>query len=838
MKNTYLLSKNWELKQVAPTERISSAEYAENKEDWLSIENMPAQVQDVLLVHKKIPEEFLVGWCENVNWMADYDWVYKTSFIRPETEKGKGARLIFKGLDTVADVYLNGKLICEHDNFYLPDEADVTDILEDENDLIIHFHRIIDVLEEKKKKMKPEWIGHVPDAKMVRKPIHDFDPHNKWGAEYQGAVPYFSAIGVYRDILVEYYEKAEIQKLDVLADATTTKDGLIRLSAQGVSEKNAVLKYNLKDKEGNVVKSEEIPVNPIHGTWNIRKDIYVEAPELWYPIGHGEAYLYTYEVQLIVEDEVADEKVKRIGFKNVVVKAPFEFFINGERIRMWGGSLDPLQGWTHVFLRDRAERMFELLENSHYNLLRIWGEGIPYPDEFYDMCDERGFLVWQEFFMGYGPIAESQEYVEEYIKESTVLVNRLKHHACLMMWCGGNETLLGAQIERRPEFGKEVVEKVYTRVVNEHDPGRYYLPSSPYFGEWANDSRSGDVHTFDRVYYYPFRQYPNFVTENCLTAPTALYSLKKFVKGDLFPEDYTCLVKNDTELIMPRNWITRSSVGSLGQRKSGPYWEFYDADNVEDMIYRFGAAAGKELRICAEQVRRGAKEPTDPSLRAKGYVTCKLLDTWPKIYCSTIDFFLEGYIPYYTILRAFEPVMASFQIEDNIRLWIVNDSAENFKGKITFGAYNLLKGEYFKKETIDVECGVCGAEIVYDCSKWRAIPRECVLFARVEDEEGNFVYQSVDYIDVERQLKFPDSELEVTVKDNYLEIKASKFVRCVEILGKNGDDEMGWLFSDNYFDMMPEETRRIRILGKHESGEISVKGHYCSKAAKVDFTRK
>lgn len=559
--------------------------------------------------------------------------------------------------------------------------------------------------------------------------------------------------------------------------------------------------------------------------------------KLWYPIGYGEPYLYRITVTLLSGGRVMDQTTKRIGFKNVEVLTPFEFVVNKQRIRLWGGSLDPLQGWTHCFLRERAERMFELLENAHFNTLRIWGEGIPYPDEFYDMCDERGFLVWQEFFLGYGPVPDSPEYVEEYKKEARELVLRVKHHPCLFFWCGGNETILGAQINYLPEFGHDILFNVFARIVNECDPGRYYLPNSPLYGDWANDPRVGDIHTFDRIYTYPHQDYPNFVTENCVTAPPALHSLKRIVKGELFPEGYNSMVKNDTELIMPRNWIERSSVNSLGQRKSGPYWEFYDADNIEDFLYRFGAAAGQELRRCAEQVRRGSKEPASPSIRSKGYVTCKLLDTWPKIYCSTIDFFLEGYIPYYTMLRAFTPVMLSFQKEERIRLWLVNDSSKAFTGRVTLGAYNLLTEEYFREETLEVVADAGTSDVIFDLSKWLAIPKECVLYARLETASGEFAYQSVDYIDVERQLKFKDARLDVKVEGSELVITADRFVRCVEILGECDGDDMGWLFSDNYFDLMPKETRRIRILGKHDHGRLSLKGHYCSEKAVVDFTR-
>ena len=186
------------------------------------------------------------------------------------------------------------------------------------------------------------------------------------------------------------------------------------------------------------------------------------------------------------------------------------------------------------------------------------------------------------------------------------------------MWCGGNETIMGAEVNFQIPYGKKVLLDVFPKIVNELDPGRYYHQA-------ARIMESGRM-IQDLEIFIPWIVLPSilmrniliFVTEHCVTAPPALHSLKKIIKGELFPEGYTSLVKNDTELVMPRNWIERSSVGSLGQRKSGPYWEFYDADNAEDMVYKFGGAAGKELRNYGEMVRRGSREPSDPSRDRKG----------------------------------------------------------------------------------------------------------------------------------------------------------------------------------------------------------------------------
>lgn len=262
-----ILKEGWELLQVEPCISLDLTQIRKS-ENWLPIKSMPAQVQDVLLEHKKIPEDFLVGWCEKVNWMTEYDWVYRTNFVRPGQYSDRSARIVFKGLDTFADVYLNGQLLIRHENFYLPDEACVDGLLEDKNELVIHFHRISDILDAKP--YPDSWKGNISDVKRLRKPVHDFDPHNKWGAEYQGAVPYFQALGVYRDIAVEYYGKNEIMEYDVKSYADVNFDGYVDVELQGICDTDKIMVVcRITDQIGTVVAEERVVPKVSGRKWSL-----------------------------------------------------------------------------------------------------------------------------------------------------------------------------------------------------------------------------------------------------------------------------------------------------------------------------------------------------------------------------------------------------------------------------------------------------------------------------------------------------------------------------------------------------------------------------------------
>lgn len=840
MKKNIVLSNHWELKKIEPTAAIEPMVLSQDETNWLSIEHMPAQVQDVLLQHRLLPEEMLVGWCEETTWIADFDWVYRLKFKKQDNEN---ARLLFQGLDTFADIYLNNQLILRHHNFYLPNQADISDLLQEENILLIHFHRTKDYLE--RLPLEEKWVSAVPHCKMIRKPVHDFPPEVPvWGSNYQGAVPYFTPIGVYRDITMQLYNEVEITETDVAVSADDSYNGSISVALKGKGKAKGIkVTYALLDRKGYTVQEGDLPyICGKDGSFMVRECLVVETPVLWQPRGFGDAYLYNfhikiYDIQASGEETLADEWKRQIGFKNVKIPSPLEFIINGNRVRLWGGSLDPLQGFTHCFIPSRAERLYDMIENANFNTLRIWGEGIPYPDEFYEMADRRGILIWQEFFMGHGAVPDSPYYVEEYKKEATCLIKRLKHRASLLMWCGGNETIMGAEFYGYHPFGKEVLEKDFKEVVRELDPNRYYHPNSPYGGEWANDPRAGDYHTYDCVWEYPYKDYPNFISEHIRTSPPVIHSLKRIIKGDVWEEGYEAKQKYDDAFILPKNWVERSNISASGDRKTGAFWEYYDADNAEDMIYRFGASYGQEIRRYGEQIRRGSRIEKESSQRSKGYLTCKLLDTWPKNYCSTIDFFQEGYIPYYSVARLFRPVMLSFAKEDSIKLWVVNDSAEAVKGKVTVGIYHLGTEEFLRQNELDISVGQGDASMVFDLAVYQFFPKDCILFAKLENEKGEVIHTNIDFVDIERHLHYKDAKIKVQIEENELVIQSDKFVRCVEVKGKDGEDEFGWLFSDNYFDLMPNMPKRIRILGKKTKGSITVKGHYMKHSETINFLR-
>lgn len=810
MKQRIELSENWKIKQEG------------TDLPWITAKCFPAQVQDILYQEKRLPGEFRVGWCREALFIGETDWLYQCEF---QGETGRSCRLVFEGLDTIADIYLNGRHLGFHDDFYLPAIFDVTENLRKDNVLKVHFKSPLRYMKEQE--WDSRWNEGVLHCKMVRKPIHDFPPEKLGkGSNYQGAVPYFTPIGIYRTVYLEYYEQEEILETDFRANVERDGSGFLGITVQGKGNPDKVEVTLTSKNTGKMLGRKSWLFFTKEHTWGVEDVLYLEEPPLWNPRGFGEQNLCVAEVAVYKNQELLDIKFVTIGFRHVEMPKPLAFLVNGKKVRLFGGSLDPMQGYTHCYDKERATRLFQLIENANMNTLRIWGEGIPLPDEFYEECDKRGILVWQEFFMGHGAYPDSSKIKERCVKEAEVLIKRIRNHSCVLLWCGGNETIMGAEFQHSKYFGSSIILQEFPKLIQRLDATRYYHPNSPWGGEWANDPREGDYHTYDCVWEYPYKDYPNFISEHIRTSPPVLHSLKKMIHGSLWNSPYTGEVLEPGANIMPANWLERTHFGALAQRKTGAYWEYYDGNTPEDFIYAFGASYGKEIRRYAEQVRIGSRRPSDFLNRSKGYFACKLIDTWPKIYCAPIDFFQEVYIPYYTLKRAFEPVCLCFQKEESIRLWCVNDSPQDITKKVEWGLIDLESEKilHVNRKVIRVSQGE--AKLVFDYEEYHFFSKNSILFARFLGVQNEEEYTVIDYVDIERHLNFKDPQLQVQFEGDFIFIKSRHFARCVEILGKQGEDEFGWFFQDNYFDLLPGQERKIQILGNKQWGEIRIKARY------------
>ena len=817
------VSSGWMIKSVMPQETLDAAFLAEagrrqESQGWLGAGVMPATVHDILLRLGKIEAPWLLGGTEKCFWVREQDWVYAVRFVIED--QGREAWLRFKGIKNKVDVYLNGERLASHSS-QLPLAVNVSGRLRPENALVLHFH-------------------------AVDRPGKDDSPdrgRRRNSGSYLGPNPAISSVGVFDKVFVEISDGHLMKEVvtDVSLNEALTK-GTVTVDAAGTSHLSSVeVRVRLLGPDGQLVGESTAHAAVKGGEFIGHCVLSVDRPSLWWPRGYGDQPLYHAEVTLLAQGRAQQTERRTIGFRRVTMPELLHFEVNGVPVFLQGGDWVTPNLMSDVWDQDREERLFALAENANFNAFRIWGQAEAPQDKFYEMADARGFLLWQDFTR----LPMNSRSIATCTDKATGLIKRLKHHPSILCWCGCNEAAMWAHEDYRSDFtdhgpwqGLPAAEAVGA-VCKELDPDRYYQPSTPYFGMNPNDPREGSTHGYTNMWFVPGYDYLNFASEDTRIAAPPLHSLKRFMAPkDLWPEDYSTLYLPGNRYPFPKTWLPYTTAESW--KKTGPVEEFYDATDAAGLVHRLGMAESLYYQDLIERQRRGrpATEQTDRRC-CGGYLVWKYNDSWPQVYSGKVDYFLEPKHAYYALRRAYAPVMLSFDIGTFIYLWTINDTQEPVTGTVKIQLYHLGRNEFRKEivREVTVAPGKSAVVVQLDKAGIRAFRKEHILFAMLTDKSGQVLARSNAFADIERRLAFPDAKLDVKVQKGALVVTADKFARCVTLEGDASGDPFGWFFEDNYFDLLPGESKVVRILGQHSEGRITAKAWYSPHATTVEWKR-
>lgn len=452
---------------------------------------------------------------------------------------------------------------------------------------------------------------------------------------------------------------------------------------------------------------------------------------------------------------------------------------------------------------------------------------------------------------------DDRAYRELCIADAAYLIRRIRGHACLLMWVGNNEAYMYGESEEggKKEFGFQTFMLDFARLCEEMDPERFYTPSSPFGGKDANDALEGDTHAYSGAYHVAGLQYPVFFSEDCYTTALPLHSMRRFMsEEEIYPKDYVNYLpygaKNPAyavnrhkygfrywrNLPIPETWHRY-----LDEYAQCEYWgieRYYDATDVESMVYRASVCAADYFKSTVERVRRGI--PTENGTgfrRTQGHLNWKLKDAFPMISFTLIDAFLELTQPYYSIKRAYSPILLSIEIGDHIRLWGVNDTSEDVDGTLEFCAFSKFDNEVREPFTMPVRILADESRIFTTLDHLGPIRRDCILFCILKDKTGTVLARNIEHFDMERDTLFPDAKLSLQVEGTELVIQTDQYAHCVILTGDEEGDAFGWEFSDNYFHLLPFETKRVQIGEMHTAGTITAKPYYSPYKTEVFYQK-
>lgn len=820
MRRQVILKDNWFVKKIPPLSKLTGeipADFSKTEAGWYKTA-MPAQVQELVLKDGDLPDPHYGDNAAKWSEVFEQDWIYTTRFISPDTPNE--VYLCFNGLDTRADIILNGEKIAECNNMFRHFRFAVKRLLKSgnkQNTLIVHFYSPVKYIADIASKIGKQSYA---DIKYLRKTHQDF-------GSYLGARPSFVKMGIFDDVYLDvvpasYFENVYVSsRLD--KDFTTAKI-IVCPDIKGM--RNKKIKYQINSPEGNLIKQEVINAADTFA-------IEIDKPELWWPYTYGKPSLYTLSLALLNGSEEIDKQDIKVGIRDIKMLLKdmttgddrFGFIINGKSVFMNGACWAPQEGFTHVWNEARANRLLDLMVWGNMNILRVWGEGSVPGKSLYDECDRRGILIWQEFMTGGGmayPL-DFPGYRKNLEDEAENMIKLLRNHPSIAIWCGGNEHYLSnssSSKKVKEPLGRELFEEIFPSRVTQFDPGRYYHPSSPWGGDnWPNGNYplKGDFHDYSTIRYQPLATVPLFTSEACMVSPYSYRNMKLFMpEEELWPKDFTFRIDKPGKVAWPDGWQKHTT--SDGWQKTGNIHDYIDIQNGEEACRIFGTAHGAYLQDRYERQRRGIPDGRpDGNRRSWGAMVWRLNDTWPMIYMSVIDYYLEPKIPYYFLKRACDPVLVSFeQTDESISTWVVNDSPNALHDSLIVELWTfegIKKSQ--KKWNINLQPGqskrVADLTSFYDIWKRREF-----FVARF----GNRVVTHILY--PEKYLLLPETNVQVKVTDNGITLTSPKFVKEVELYF---EDTSGAVFSDNYFNLIPGEAKTVRIIYKPEGNKtLIIKG--------------
>ncbi len=487
---------------------------------WLPA-TVPGCVHTDLLHAGKISNPFYGTNELDLQWIEEHDWEYRTTFDVPATILAKGEiDLCADGLDTVATVFLNGKKIAATENMFTAHRWPVkVQLRARRNELRIVFRSALDYIRNTRTDSNPPREMNDPVGCSVRIRKQQCQFGWDWG-------PRFVTVGIWRALRIEAWSANRLD--DLRLAQTHHPDGSVALVAtprlaRPKSKTHYALSVTL---DGNAIAEvESAEASDLKCT--------LADPLLWWPAGQGDQPLYT--VTLSTRDDSGNDLgaiTKRIGLRTIVLDQPadarghkFQFLVNGRPIFMKGANWIPAHSFVADLTRADYSRDLRAAVSTHMNTIRVWGGGIYESEDFYDLCDELGLLVWQDFMFACNLYPADEAFLANVRAEAAHQVSRLRHRACLALWCGNNELVQinGAELRDNPA-SRTGYEKLFhdllPTVVASEDGVTPYWPSSEWRGTFENGhalgETSGDTHFWD-VWHsrHPIKDYEKWDFRFC-----------------------------------------------------------------------------------------------------------------------------------------------------------------------------------------------------------------------------------------------------------------------------------------------------------------------------------
>ncbi|MCJ7554495.1 MAG: hypothetical protein MUO34_11495, partial [Ignavibacteriaceae bacterium] len=661
------INKNWTFslaKSSYPIETIKNKKLQSEKQFDATV---PGTIHTDLLNNNLIDDPFYSDNELKLGWISDCDWIYQTKFDFTGNAS-KNVDLVFEGLDTICEIYLNEIKLGSTDNMFLTFTYNVKNILRaTDNTLQVIIKSPVRYASQQEKKYDKLPVALNSTKAYIRKAQYSFGWD--WG-------PSFPTSGIWRKVYLQEWSDAKIDSLVF----NTKKLGKNYAEVEALTSINTIttkgISLFISLSNGSSSYKENVP---IIGLKNNKINFKIKDPKLWWPNGEGDQNLYLLEAKIIDGNNVIlDEVQRKVGIRTIelILKdkkvTTFKFRINNRDIYCKGVNWIPADSFLPRVTTEKYSDLLSLAKQANMNIVRVWGGGIYENDEFYGLCDELGLLVWQDFMFACGSYPETNEFIANVSEEVTQNVLRLQHHACLALWCGNNENewiwykAQNSSYKKMP--GYKIYHNIIPDILKKIDPKRFYWPSSPFGNDNdPNSFNSGNTHQWG--IWSSWIDYNNvkndkslFVSEFGFQGPANKDTFEKYLPQKNRNISDKIFEYHNKQIEGPERIIKFLS----SHLPIKTEWD--------DYLYLAQLNQAFALKTCLEYWRTNG--------RTNGSIIWQINDCWPVTSWSIIDSDIRPKLAYYFVKNTFAPQLLYFKDDGNkIKVILLNQDKDKIKGR-------------------------------------------------------------------------------------------------------------------------------------------------------------
>jgi beta-mannosidase len=800
-----------------------------DEENWLDC-CVPSSIYTCLVKAGLIKLSDLNSNPKNFLWPSEKSWIFQKIFdIGAEFLEFDKIELVFDGLDTFCQIWLNDKLIARTDNMFCPYSFDVKALLKKNNRLLI---KCDSPLQEGNRLMRRFGILNRDNCSLPCRP-YVRKAQCQFGWDWAPALP---GCGIWQPVRIEGFSSACLRDIHIRTVEADPRSADIKVSVQiekSINQSSTICRLTVFNPAGSIAAHTELDFSTVN---NISTVLKVKPVSFWWPASYGSQPLYTLKAELSSKNRLLETSSKKFGIRTVHLNqspddigSSFEFIVNNRPVYVRGASWIPVSLFIGSATEADYEKLLAAAKEANTNMLRIWGGGIYETEVFYNLCDRLGIMVWQDFAFACAYYPDRSWFGQMIKTEAAANINRLRNHPSLVLWCGNNEIdwmhSKGSLGKGKKFYGRDIYHKILPQLVHELDPDRDYIPSTPLGpAKNPNDPSTGTVHQWnvwsgleptDNFLTGP-QKTPRFVAEFGFQSLPCRKTLEDFLPAE--------------KLHPASNELERHNYQPNGSARLHYYLNelFRPPKNISEFIYLSQLTQARAVRKNVEHLRSNSDVNS-------GVLFWQFNDCCPAISWSCVDYQGCPKALYYYAKRFFAPVLITISAQyDSSRLplektitsltaSIINHSVEPFTGLFAcqLSDMNFRIIDEFKRPVTLSPAAIMSFSLPQSFVRTQR-KSDCFLCLLLENDKTVIAQNSFFYL-----------------PDKYINWPAAKIVMQSERL-----DDYNWLLkltpacavkdlyidlpfdadlSDNFFDLLTDEPKTVTIRTKEAIDDLPKK---------------